>query len=122
MKSLRKAIKLNNYVPSGRWPANFIHDGSEEVLKLFPKTKPSVRNKLSDNRQNMNKSMFIDGRRGPENSYDDSGSAARFFYCAKSSRKERGESNNHPTVKPLKLMEYLVKLITPPNGIVLDPF
>ena len=107
---------------NGRWPANFIHDGSEEVLRLFPKTKPSVRNKLSDNRQNMNKSMFIDGRRGPENSYDDSGSAARFFYCAKASRKERGESNNHPTVKPIKLMEYLVKLITPPNGIVLDPF
>jgi site-specific DNA-methyltransferase (adenine-specific) len=107
---------------AGRWPANFIHDGSEEVLRLFPKTKPSVRNKLSDNRQNMNKSMFIDGRRGPENSYDDSGSAARFFYCAKASRKERGESNNHPTVKPIKLMEYLVKLITPPNGIVLDPF
>ena len=140
--------------PLGRWPANFIHDGSDEVLELFPETKPSVRNKLSDNRQNMNKSMFIDGRRGPENSYDDSGSAARFFYCAKASRKERNiglddvelkqsdetrkeeliggnnpynrgakpVKNNHPTVKPIKLMEYLVKLITPPNGIVLDPF
>ena len=138
----------------GRWPANFIHDGSEEVLRLFPKTKPSVRNKLSDNRQNMNKSMFIDGRHGPENSYDDSGSAARFFYCAKASRKERNRGledaelkqsdetrkeeliggnnpynrgakpvkNNHPTVKPLALMQYLVRLITPPNGIVLDPF
>ena len=115
-------VETSGTEQQGRWPANFIHDGSEEVLRLFPKTKPSVRNKLSDNRQNMNKSMFIDGRRGPENSYDDSGSAARFFYCAKASRKERGESNNHPTVKPIKLMEYLVKLITPPNGIVLDPF
>lgn len=48
--------------------------------------------------------------------------ASRFFYCAKASKKERGEGNNHPTVKPVKLMEYLVKLITPPDGIVLDPF
>jgi site-specific DNA-methyltransferase (adenine-specific) len=48
--------------------------------------------------------------------------ASRFFYCAKASKKERGEGNNHPTVKPVKLMEYLITLITPPNGIVLDPF
>jgi DNA modification methylase len=48
--------------------------------------------------------------------------ASRFFYCAKASRKERGEGNNHPTVKPVKLMEYLITLITPPNGIILDPF
>lgn len=115
-------VETSGTEQQGRWPANFIHDGSEEVLRLFPKTKPSVRNKLSDNRQNMNKSMFIDGRRGPENSYDDSGSAARFFYCAKASRKERGEGNNHPTVKSLALMQYLVRLVTPPDGIVLDPF
>jgi site-specific DNA-methyltransferase (adenine-specific) len=48
--------------------------------------------------------------------------ASRFFYCAKVSKKERGEGNNHPTVKPIKLMQYLIRLITPPNGIVLDPF
>ncbi len=48
--------------------------------------------------------------------------ASRFFYCAKASKKERGESNTHPTVKPLALMRYLVRLITPPGGIVLDPF
>ena len=50
------------------------------------------------------------------------GSISRFFYCAKASKNERGEGNNHPTVKPTKLIEYLVTLITPPNGIVLDPF
>jgi len=51
------------------------------------------------------------------------GGASRFFYCAKASKKERGEGNNHPTVKPLKLMEYLCTLtITPTGGIVLDPF
>ena len=49
------------------------------------------------------------------------GGASRFFYCAKASKAERAGSK-HPTVKPLKLMRYLVRLITPPNGIVLDPF
>jgi len=58
----------------------------------------------------------------PRTGYNDSGGASRFFYCAKASKKERGEGNNHPTVKPVKLIEYLITLITPPNGIVLDPF
>lgn len=53
---------------------------------------------------------------------DEQSNASRFFYCAKASKKERGEGNVHPTVKPLKLMEYLVTLVTPPNGVVLDPF
>ena len=53
---------------------------------------------------------------------DSGGGASRFFYCVKASKKERGEGNNHPTVKPVKLIEYLITLITPPNGIVLDPF
>lgn len=55
--------------------------------------------------------------------YSDSGSAARFFYCAKASRKERGPGNNHPTIKPIALMEYLCKLTrTPTGGVVFDPF
>lgn len=45
-----------------------------------------------------------------------------WFFCPKASRKERGEGNNHPTVKPIELMRYLCRLITPPNGVVLDPF
>lgn len=52
----------------------------------------------------------------------DYGGASRFFYCAKASKRDRGQDNNHPTVKNTKLMEYLIKLITPPQGIVLDPF
>jgi site-specific DNA-methyltransferase (adenine-specific) len=56
----------------------------------------------------------------------DSGSAARFFYCAKSSRNERtcggAIVNGHPTIKPLALMRYLCRLVTPPNGLILDPF
>jgi len=55
---------------------------------------------------------------------DGFGSAARFFYCAKASKRDRNEGsvNNHPTVKPTDLMRYLCKLVTPPNGTVLDPF
>jgi DNA modification methylase len=50
------------------------------------------------------------------------GEPSRFFYCAKASRVEKGENNSHQTVKPLALMEYLVKMVTPPGGVVLDPF
>lgn len=105
----------------GRFPANFIHDGSEEVLELFPDNAKSGGSAISKERVN---SLYKDGLKQriiiPRN---DSGSAARFFYCAKASKSERGEGNNHPTVKPLSLMEYLCKLTkTPTGGIVLDPF
>ena len=62
------------------------------------------------------------GRGYHQNEYGDSGGASRFFYCPKASKKERGEDNTNPTVKPLALMRWLVRLVTPPNGIVLDPF
>lgn len=52
----------------------------------------------------------------------DSGGASRFFYCAKASKRERGDGNNHPTVKAQKLMRYLTRMVTPPGGTVLDPF
>lgn len=80
--------------PDGRWPANLIHDGSDAVLAWF-----------RDNPQQVEIS-----------------SASRFFYCAKSSKKDRGEGNNHPCVKPTELMRYLCRLVTPPGGTVLDPF
>jgi len=70
---------------AGRWPANLIHDGSDEPCALL-------------------------------------GDAARFFYCAKASKADRGEGNGHPTVKPTDLMRYLCRLVTPPGGVVLDPF
>ena len=66
--------------------------------------------------------MFAGGIATENNWYGDLGGASRFFYCAKASKKERGEGNNHPTVKPLKLIKHLVTLVTPPNGICLDIF
>ena len=57
--------------------------------------------------------------RGPT---DNGGSAARFFYCAKANKKDREDGNTHPTVKPTDLMAYLCRLVTPPGGVVLDPF
>jgi hypothetical protein len=61
-------------------------------------------------------------RRTMRPAHGDSGGASRFFYTAKASRKERGVGNTHPTVKPLALMRYLCRMVTPPGGVVLDPF
>jgi site-specific DNA-methyltransferase (adenine-specific) len=139
----------------GRWPANVIHDGSDEVVELFPDTKGKVgmtkhasgTNKIYGDFNRSDNSFINDGT-------SDSGSAARFFYCAKASKRDRNEGldgfeavrihdgrqegsvggsnprnrtnnyrqNHHPTVKPTDLMRYLCRLVTPANGIVLDPF
>ena len=102
----------------GRFPANLIHDGSEEVVGMFPNTASgtgSIRKKA--------KGLFGLGGDGEHNiEYGDSGSAARFFYQAKADKGERGEGNTHPTVKPIDLMRYLCRLVTPPGGVVYDPF
>jgi len=105
----------------GRWPANLIHDGSDEVLGLFPQTASG----MPGIRRNPHATNAMSGRlqlTGEiEACYNDSGSAARFFYTAKASAAER-QGVTHPTVKPLDLMAYLCRLVTPPGGIVLDPF
>ena len=69
------------------------------------------------------------GSIGPENTYSDSGGASRFFYCSKAPKRERpvivdedGTRTVHPTVKPLALMRWLIRLVTPPGGVILDPF
>ena len=103
----------------GRWPANLIHDGSDEVVGLFPVTGPA-RAATRGDRSGVNTSFGgPDGLRGHD---DAGGSAARFFYTAKASRDDRSDGNTHPTVKPTDLMRYLCRLVTPPGGIVLDPF
>jgi site-specific DNA-methyltransferase (adenine-specific) len=143
----------------GRFPANFIHDGSDEVLELFPDSKggayPAKRGQAVN-------TAFASGQEteGGFRKMGDIGSAARFFYCAKANKRDRNEGldefaigqakgggggigdylddvnsasgkygskkapqrNHHPTVKPTTLMRYLIRLVTPPNGVVLDPF
>jgi site-specific DNA-methyltransferase (adenine-specific) len=150
--------KLGESEVTGRFPANFIHDGSDEVLVLFPTSNGGAFPKKS----NIPTGLHYDGGWGAVDNgvrtEMGSGSAARFFYCAKTSKKDRNEglegfevkakifngqsntpagnalgsvedkfstnpsANYHPTVKPTDLMRYLVRLITPPNGTVLDPF
>lgn len=120
----------DNYDPPGRWPANLIHDGSDEVLPLFPSTNGGdKRGKCNGSRPGgfVNIGAEAGSAEPCGQTYADSGSAARFFYCAKASKKDRnygldGEESTHPTVKPTDLMRYLCRLVTPRRGIVLDPF
>jgi DNA modification methylase len=106
--------------PTGRWPANLCHDGSQGVLDLFPHTKSGVAGKRNARNGDVMKTglgAYADDWGG----YDDEGSAARFFYCPKASKQDRAGSK-HPTVKPINLMRWLIRMVTPPNGLILDPF
>lgn len=107
----------------GRYPANVILD--EEAAKMLDDQSGIL--KSGSNCVRTKAGSFLEhgglGKPGDvQVTYGDKSGASRFFYCAKATKKERGEGNNHPTVKPIKLMEYLVTLVTPPNGTVLDPF
>ena len=145
----------------GRWPANLIHDGSDEVVGLFPQSNGAAAPVAKGQKEfgGVIYGKFKTGGDDGASFYGDSGSAARFFYCAKASKKDRDEGcegmdekkmgfsngeqlhgegydkgqdiglnrvisrrNHHPTVKPTDLMRYLCRLVTPPGGIVLDPF
>jgi site-specific DNA-methyltransferase (adenine-specific) len=149
-----KRASQGKQCPPGRWPANLIHDGSDEVVGLFPMTKSGI---LKAGTKRTTSGGYHGGFPEIATHYDtggDSGSAARFFYCAKASKRDRDEGldlpeatpgektgradgsaginpyagsraptrNIHPTVKPTDLMRYLVRLVTPPGGTVLDPF
>jgi DNA modification methylase len=143
---------IQMFKEKGRWPANLIHDGSEEVVGLFPETTSTRSNR--GGARNDGTTVY---QKVPQNidmnyecGFNDTGSAARFFatfqpsendmkrlmYCPKASDREIlaaeshplfGESydavkNTHPTVKPLALMQWLIRLVTPPGGILLEPF
>ena len=116
----------------GRWPANVVHDGSAEVVAMFPynNTKPRDPRRIikgdsgADAQGNTSSAYGVESRKsGSDVGLDrgDSGSAARFFYSAKASKADRAGSK-HPTVKPIDLKRWLARLITPPGGTVLDPF
>lgn len=113
----------------GRWPANIILD--EEAAKALDEQSGILKSgslapghKRGDGTGN---SLMGGGGTITKQYGNDSGGASRFFYVAKASKRERNagletQANIHPTVKPIKLMEYLIKLVTPKDGTVLDPF
>lgn len=136
-----------NASPLGRWPANVVHDGSDEVVAAFPQSagqqadasaSASASARTSQNVYGaMKKGNGREGEASADRRYagdgstnfaalpgtrrGDSGSAARFFYSSKADADDRLGSK-HPTVKPVDLMRWLVRLVTPPGGLVLDPF
>jgi DNA modification methylase len=110
----------------GRFPANIIHDGSDEVLEEFAKYGERTSGRMTpEHKINESENRAMSGKnyaRKSTKTFDSStGSAARFFYSAKASSNDRAGSN-HTTVKPLSLMSHLCKLVTPPEGKILDPF
>jgi len=163
-------VERNAPCKLGRWPANLIHDGSSEAIAAFPDAPGQLAAASTSDTQRAGQNCYGNMKRGrgTEASADsansgvvgfqmkigarrlDSGSAARFFYCAKASRKDRNEGllssdapavakdatmrdcetaewstrngNSHPTVKPTDLMAYLLRLVTPAGGVALDPF
>jgi site-specific DNA-methyltransferase (adenine-specific) len=124
--------------PDGRFPSNTIltYDETDygEVCGGMPKSGEGnggiPYNYAGREYNNRSNSMFNGDRPQSPSNYNDNGSASRYFYCAKASKRDRDEgvqecglkSNNHPTVKPQSLIQYLIRLVTPPHGIVLDPF
>ena len=149
-------LKPKNYQPTGRFPANLIHDGHQQVLDLFPQSKSTGGVNGGKLGARTYGSFANETPATNAGGLGDEGSAARFFYCPKASKSDRDEGceelptqekpahmrtgngtgetsmtdgfqptqrkNTHPTVKPTELMRYLCRLITPPNGVVLDPF
>jgi site-specific DNA-methyltransferase (adenine-specific) len=143
---------------SGRWPANVIHDGSDEVVALFPQEAGAAAQASGPQQAGPAMNQIYGHFKGmgerPAAFHADTGSAARFFYTSKASREDRNDglhhraaraeligaaghkinpmtgrpvvdvprANHHPTVKPVDLMRYLCRLVTPPGGTVLDPF
>ena len=158
------ACRISDVEEQGRWPANVLHDGSQEVLAAFPEAPGQMATSRADGAPMENKIYgAMSYKAAPMEPREDSTqSAARFFYCAKASRQDRDEDlanlpvrtiarsggaqgaeadgedyeacqgiglnkiikakNHHPTVKPTELMQYLCRLVTPPHGIVLDPY
>ncbi|WP_066112393.1 MULTISPECIES: DNA methyltransferase [unclassified Blastomonas] len=110
--------------PEGRWPANLIHDGSDEAIEGFPSEAGAfapVRKRGADKFRNTYGSFGGNVDEKGSTFKGDSGSAARFFYSAKAGPLDRLGST-HATIKPVDLMRWLCRLVTPPGGHILEPF
>lgn len=108
-------------IPSGRFPANVIFD--EDAAKALDGQTGELKSGAVKAYKRKTDEYYSGSFPDNINEFaPNSGGASRFFYVAKASKSERGEGNTHPTVKPIKLMEYLIRLVTPEGGTVLDPF
>jgi site-specific DNA-methyltransferase (adenine-specific) len=117
-----EGVEYHGELKPGRWPANLIHDGSDEVLESFPDAPGQQFTVRPDHAPKVGTDVYGDyGARPLTEPRGDEGSAARFFYTAKADADDRIGSK-HPTVKPVDLMQYLCRLVTPPGGTILDPF
>jgi DNA modification methylase len=105
----------------GRFPANVVHDGSDEVLAAFAAF--GAKTSGGGDRRSNRRAVYgvYDGDEAPRVFPSSSGCASRFFYCAKASKRER-DGSKHPTIKPQALMRWLVRLVVPVGGTLLDPF
>ena len=156
-----KVMKGDREIPDGRFPANVIltydDENYDEVCGGFPNSgsgnNKEPYNYVGKEYDNKETSMFNGDKPQSPNNYNDNGSASRYFYCAKASRRDRDEGledfelvtrsdrnpeletannqfnrsgiprkNFHPTCKPVDLMKYLVRLVTPKGGTILDCF
>lgn len=124
-------IQDTDYPANFRFPANLIHDGSPDVVAGFPYSTSgaiTAAQQVNGGYKGSKNCYGTAKRGGTKNFVASSGNAARFFYCAKPSTKERNcgikepHVNHHPTVKPIELMRYLVRLVVPPEETCLDPF
>jgi len=108
----------------GRFPANLIHDNSEEVRECFPESSGRY-GAVNTGNVKFSPADYGTGQKDSGGTKD-SGNASRFFksiiYQAKASKSDRGDGNNHPTVKPVALMEYLVTMTSRDGATILDPF
>jgi len=119
--------EIPTYKPGGRWPANVVLDESQAAeLDRQSGNRKSSGIYAGDGVERSSKEWATDfgGTSRPATMYADSGGASRFFYVAKAPARERPKVDGtaHPTVKPLTLMRWLCRLVTPPNGVILEPF
>lgn len=111
-KAQRESIERTNTL--GRYPANLIHDGSPEVAALFPDDAQRYFNHFELTDEDIERAMYFEQATSPLD-------APIAFWNSKARKDDRAGSK-HPTVKPIALMQHLIRHVTPPGGVVLDPF
>jgi hypothetical protein len=116
-KGLRSEPMLSNPSPLGRWPANLVLD--EAAAGMLDEQSGERPGATSNGRGHTG--IFDFGTHETRPGFGDTGGASRFFYTAKADAEDR-DSSTHPTVKPVELMKWLIRLVTAPGGVVLDPF